>query len=38
MEGVTGRLSLSPEGRIERQLNWARVSEGAIVPADPGSP
>jgi outer membrane PBP1 activator LpoA protein len=38
MEGVTGRLSLSPEGRVERQLNWARVREGAIVPADPGSP
>lgn len=38
IDGVTGRLSLSPEGRIERQLNWARVRDGTVVPADPAAP
>ncbi len=38
LDGVTGRLSLSPEGRIERQLNWARVRDGNVVPADPSAP
>ena len=38
IEGVTGRLSLTPEGRIERQLNWARMRDGTVVPADPAAP
>lgn len=38
LQGVTGRLSLTPEGRIERQLNWARVRDGLVEPSDPLSP
>lgn len=38
LEGVTGRLSITPDGRIERQLNWARIRDGNIVPADPAAP
>ncbi len=38
VEGVTGRLTLAPDGRIERQLNWARISDGAVQPADPLAP
>lgn len=39
LTGVTGRLSLAADGRIERQLNWARVlRDGNIVPADPLAP
>jgi outer membrane PBP1 activator LpoA protein len=38
LQGVTGRLSLTPDGRIERQLNWARVRDGLIEPSDPLSP
>ncbi len=35
LQGVTGRLSLAPDGRIERQLNWARMRDGNLQPADP---
>lgn len=35
LDGVTGRLSLAPEGRIERQLEWGRISKGEVVAADP---
>lgn len=38
LQGVTGRLSLTPDGRIERQLNWARVRDGLVEPSDPLSP
>lgn len=39
LDGVTGRLSLTPEGRIERQLNWARIQrDGTVQAADPLSP
>jgi outer membrane PBP1 activator LpoA protein len=38
IEGVTGRLTLAADGRIERQLNWARVREGAVQAADPSAP
>jgi outer membrane PBP1 activator LpoA protein len=38
LDGMTGRLNLTPDGRIERQLNWARVREGAVQPADPLAP
>jgi outer membrane PBP1 activator LpoA protein len=34
LQGLTGRLSLTPEGRIERQLQWARMRDGAVEPAD----
>jgi outer membrane PBP1 activator LpoA protein len=38
LEGVTGRLSLTPDGRVERQLIWARVRDGIVEPADPTAP
>jgi len=33
--GFTGRLSITPEGRVERELTWARISEGALRPITP---
>lgn len=38
IDGLTGRLTLAPDGRIERQLNWARIRDGAVQPADPLAP
>ena len=39
LAGLTGRLALTPEGRVERSLNWARVSsDGTVQPADPAAP
>ena len=35
LPGLTGRLSLTPEGRIERSLDWARVRNGAPELSDP---
>jgi outer membrane PBP1 activator LpoA protein len=36
LNGLTGRLNLTPEGRIERSLQWARISSsGTVQPADP---
>jgi outer membrane PBP1 activator LpoA protein len=35
VSGLTGRLQLTPEGRIERSLNWARLREGAVEAFDP---
>jgi uncharacterized protein len=35
LAGLTGRLSLSPEGRVERSLNWARVSNDGAAQPDP---
>lgn len=37
LSGLTGRLQLSPDGRIERSLNWARMREGAVQPFDPAN-
>jgi outer membrane PBP1 activator LpoA protein len=33
--GMTGRLNLTAEGRIERSLDWARVRNGAPELSDP---
>lgn len=33
--GMTGRLSLTPEGRVERSLDWARVHNGQPELFDP---
>ena len=33
--GMTGRLALTPEGRIERSLDWARIKDGAPELFDP---
>jgi uncharacterized protein len=39
LAGLTGRLSLTPEGRVERNLQWARItSTGQVQPADPPAP
>jgi outer membrane PBP1 activator LpoA protein len=38
LDGVTGRLSLTPDGRIEGQLNWARMRDGLLQPASPSDP
>jgi outer membrane PBP1 activator LpoA protein len=38
LDGVTGRLSLTPDGRIERQLLWARMRDGEVEPSDPLAP
>jgi outer membrane PBP1 activator LpoA protein len=36
LAGLTGRLQLTPEGRVERSLNWARLArDGSIQPFDP---
>jgi outer membrane PBP1 activator LpoA protein len=35
LPGMTGRLSLTPEGRIERALDWARIRNGAPELFDP---
>lgn len=33
--GMTGRLALTPEGRVERSLDWARFKNGAPELYDP---
>jgi outer membrane PBP1 activator LpoA protein len=38
LQGVTGRLNLTPDGRVERQLNWARVRDGVVESSDPLAP
>jgi outer membrane PBP1 activator LpoA protein len=35
LPGMTGRLGLTPEGRIERSLDWARIKDGAPELYDP---
>ncbi len=34
--GATGRLSLSPERHINRELSWARMEQGLAQPLDSG--
>ena len=38
LQGLTGKLSLSPGGRIERELDWAQVSGGVpkLLMPNPG--
>jgi uncharacterized protein len=33
--GLTGRLSITSDGRVERELTWARITEGALRPITP---
>lgn len=35
LPGLTGRLNLTPDGRIERSLDWARIRNGAPELYDP---
>jgi outer membrane PBP1 activator LpoA protein len=37
LAGLTGRMQLTPEGRIERSLNWGLLKAGQIQPFDPVS-
>ncbi len=37
LAGLTGRLQLTPDGRIERSLNWGVLKKGEIQPFDPVS-
>src|SRR5690606_10481598 len=32
VDGATGRLSLAPDGRVQRRPAWARFSRGVAVP------
>ena len=38
LSGLTGRLSISPDGRIERELQWARIVGGTAQPVATLSP
>lgn len=35
LAGLTGRLQLTPDGRIERSLNWGVLKRGQVQPFDP---
>jgi outer membrane PBP1 activator LpoA protein len=38
LNGLTGRLNLTNDGRVERSLQWARVANGgAVQPGDPAA-
>jgi outer membrane PBP1 activator LpoA protein len=38
LTGLTGRLNLTTDGRVERSLQWARVGNGGVVqPSDPAA-
>jgi uncharacterized membrane protein len=38
LNGLTGRLNVTPDGRVERSLQWARVGSGGVVqPGDPAA-
>jgi outer membrane PBP1 activator LpoA protein len=34
MNGLTGHLDIGPDGRVARELEWARVQDGREQPAD----
>jgi hypothetical protein len=34
-QGLTGALSIDPQGRVRRELDWARIKGGAPVPLTP---
>jgi uncharacterized protein len=35
LSGLTGRLQLTPAGRVERSLNWGVLRKGEVQPFDP---
>ena len=39
INGLTGQLTLDPDGRIRRQLTWVQLNEGEVteLPSSPGS-
>ncbi|HTU66974.1 MAG TPA: penicillin-binding protein activator [Steroidobacteraceae bacterium] len=36
-QGLTGTLSIDPQGRVRRELEWVRIKGGAPVPMEPAS-
>jgi outer membrane PBP1 activator LpoA protein len=38
MQGMTGLLSLGPDGRLHRQLDWAEFDDGEPKPLAPAAP
>lgn len=45
LDGLTGRLSVAPDGRVQRDLDWAQIERGrpqaagpALLPAPPVGP
>ncbi len=37
LPGLTGRLQLTPEGHIERSLNWGQLKDGQVQAFDPAA-
>ena len=37
-QGLTGTLSMDPQGRIRRSLEWVRIKDGLPVPLEAASP
>lgn len=37
LAGLTGRMQLTPEGRIERSMNWGMLKSGQVQPFDPAA-
>jgi outer membrane PBP1 activator LpoA protein len=35
LPGVTGRLAVDSQGRVRRELDWAQVVGGRVVPWPP---
>lgn len=33
-DGLTGKLSVDPQGRVRRELDWVRIKSGAPVPLE----
>jgi hypothetical protein len=45
LNGLTGRLTIAPDGRVQRELGWAQVERGrpqvagpSLPPIPPGAP
>ena len=36
-QGLTGKLSLDPEGRVRRELEWVRIKGGVPAPLEPAA-
>jgi len=34
LDGLTGRLSIAPDGRVQRETEWAQVRDGRLEPAN----
>jgi outer membrane PBP1 activator LpoA protein len=36
-QGLSGTLSIDPQGRVRRELEWVRVKGGVPTPLEPAS-